>query len=106
MSSPRGTTQMVTAFPSVPSRRTDAICTSSAFPILSSWSLVHCVIGGSPSNDSAAVIAGHAASQGDQPVSRRHQPPTIPIDAATLGCVAPVGHVLGLHARYRPDRRA
>src|SRR6266851_706860 len=36
---------MVTGFPTLPSRRTDAICNSSALPSLSSWSLVHCVIG-------------------------------------------------------------
>src|SRR5438270_10381196 len=39
---------MVTGFRSAPSRRTDAISSSSAFPILSSSSLVHVVTGASP----------------------------------------------------------
>src|SRR5262249_33469800 len=42
--SPWRTTQIVTGFRNVPSRRTDAICSSSALPILSSSSLVHVLI--------------------------------------------------------------
>src|SRR4051812_4852553 len=44
-SPPRATTHTVTDCRSVPSGRTDAICSSSSLPILSSSSLFHCVIG-------------------------------------------------------------
>ena len=58
-SSPWRTTQIVTGFRNVPSRRTDAICSSSALPILSSSSLVHVVIGASPFViDKASLVIG------------------------------------------------
>src|SRR2546430_4533599 len=47
MSSPWRTTQIVTGFRCVPSRRTDAISSSSALPIVSSSSLVHVLMGSS-----------------------------------------------------------
>src|SRR5512139_1922999 len=48
MSSPTRTTQMVTGWRSVPSRRSVAMSSSSADPILVSSLLVHVVIGLSP----------------------------------------------------------
>src|SRR3981081_1562303 len=85
---------MVTGFRSVPSRRTDAICSSSALPTLSSWSLVHCVIGLSPSfpasPDIVNVIVGtiaHRAQEGRFGVHRRFHGVVV---AAGLLALAPL----------------